>query len=385
MRISCCSIVAHASKDPKLNTNPNQSPSASPPASHAESARKSVPEPVPCRHCKKNIQPSIIETHLRECEQKKKDKALRKKQAREAKIRREKEAAAAAAAAAAADEDRDADGDAIMDDAGSEAPNSAEPSSAIAGDGTPSKSAKKSTVPLGKDSAIKLSKKRKADSEAPGPSKEAKKKKPNKKETAAAAAASEASKPKLPKPKGPVDVERQCGVPLPNGGYCARSLTCKSHSMGAKRAVPGRSLPYDMLLSQYQKKNQAKQQKAALDANAPLPDEGESGPVDSETERDAVMAALQQRRPQPLAQHTHVGIRQRYTNVRLRDLLGNAFPGSRAFAGGGGGGGAGMFGSRTDGAAGDVGEGGEEGIAPMGTTRPGLGGSRRSSVVEGQA
>ena len=59
---------------------------------------------------------------------------------------------------------------------------------------------------------------------------------------------------------GPVDVEKQCGVQLPNGAQCARSLTCKSHSMGAKRAVPGRSLPYDMLLSVYQKKNQAKQQ-----------------------------------------------------------------------------------------------------------------------------
>ena len=30
--------------------------------------------------------------------------------------------------------------------------------------------------------------------------------------------------------------------------------------MGAKRAVPGRSLPYDILLASYQKKNQAKQQ-----------------------------------------------------------------------------------------------------------------------------
>jgi SAGA-associated factor 73 len=68
-------------------------------------------------------------------------------------------------------------------------------------------------------------------------------------------------KAKGAKPKGPVDVERQCGVPLPNGGFCARSLTCKSHSMGLKRAVPGRSLPYDMLLAQYQKKNQAKQQR----------------------------------------------------------------------------------------------------------------------------
>lgn len=64
---------------------------------------------------------------------------------------------------------------------------------------------------------------------------------------------------------GPVDVERQCGVILPNGQPCARSLTCKSHSMGAKRAVPGRSLPYDMLLAAYQKKNQAKQQSMSSD------------------------------------------------------------------------------------------------------------------------
>jgi hypothetical protein len=68
---------------------------------------------------------------------------------------------------------------------------------------------------------------------------------------------------KSSKTKGPVDVERQCGV-LKDGVPCARSLTCKSHSMGAKRAVPGRSLPYDMLLSQYQKKNQAKQQSKFL-------------------------------------------------------------------------------------------------------------------------
>ena len=60
------------------------------------------------------------------------------------------------------------------------------------------------------------------------------------------------------KPKGPVDVEKQCGVPLPQGGLCARSLTCKSHSMGSKRAVTGRSQPYDILLAQYQKKNHAK-------------------------------------------------------------------------------------------------------------------------------
>lgn len=70
-------------------------------------------------------------------------------------------------------------------------------------------------------------------------------------------------KPKQ-KPRGPVDVEKQCGVLLPNGQMCARSLTCKSHSMGAKRSVPGRSMPYNMLLAAYNKKNQVKQQSKSL-------------------------------------------------------------------------------------------------------------------------
>lgn len=108
------------------------------------------------------------------------------------------------------------------------------------------KSAKKSAVKGTTDDATKKGKKRKADEDD---NKEPKKKKKK-----------DEPKAKAAKPKGPVDVEKQCGVTLPNGAQCARSLTCKSHSMGAKRAVPGRSLPYDMLLQQYQKKNQAKQQ-----------------------------------------------------------------------------------------------------------------------------
>jgi hypothetical protein len=106
------------------------------------------------------------------------------------------------------------------------------------------KSAKKSAV-KGTDDHRK-GKKRKADEDD---GKEPKKKKKK-----------DEIKPKTSKPKGPVDVEKQCGVTLPNGAQCARSLTCKSHSMGAKRSVPGRTLPYDMLLQQYQKKNQARQQ-----------------------------------------------------------------------------------------------------------------------------
>ncbi|KAE9577272.1 hypothetical protein CGMCC3_g6748 [Colletotrichum fructicola] len=48
--------------------------------------------------------------------------------------------------------------------------------------------------------------------------------------------------------RGPVDIERQCGVAYPNGRMCGAALTCRRHSMGAKRAVAGRSAPFDALL-----------------------------------------------------------------------------------------------------------------------------------------
>lgn len=176
------------------------------------------------------------------CEQKKKEKARKKKEAKEAKAaqarekeraEKEKEAEEAANGSNNADKGLGENG---------------EPSAA--GEDK-AKIAKKSAGKAASDGP-KTTKKRKADGDG---EKEPKKKKLKK---------DEPPKPKLPKPKGPVDVEKQCGVLLPNGGYCARSLTCKSHSMGAKRAVPGRSLPYDNLLASYQKKNQAKQQSKIL-------------------------------------------------------------------------------------------------------------------------
>ncbi|WKT48977.1 hypothetical protein QSH57_013907 [Fusarium oxysporum f. sp. vasinfectum] len=181
---------------------------------------------------------------------------------------------------------------------------------------TGSKTAKKAAGKKPEDD--KKGKKRKADGDPDkGPKNKKKKDEP---------------KAKVPKPKGPVDVERQCGVLLPNGQPCARSLTCKSHSMGAKRAVAGRSLPYDMLLAAYQKKNQAKQQKAALDANAPIEDEDEAnnGPVDSDEETTAVMGALSQWRPQPLIpQPTFTPIKRQYQLARLHEQLQMATNGGR--------------------------------------------------------
>jgi len=55
--------------------------------------------------------------------------------------------------------------------------------------------------------------------------------------------------------KGPVDYDKHCGVINDKNMPCSRSLTCKSHSMGAKRAVQGRSRNYDELLLDWQRAN----------------------------------------------------------------------------------------------------------------------------------
>lgn len=184
------------------------------------------------------MEPSVHTSHVKLCFEKKKDKARKKKEAKEAKAKEAKEKS----------EEKEKDGDQPMEDQASASKIGKVPSEGGAPAEGIIKSAKKSAAKATVDGPPKKSKKRKADGEG---EKEPKKKKAKK---------DEPPKPKVPKPKGPVDVEKQCGVVLPNGGFCARSLTCKSHSMGAKRSVPGRSLPYDLLLAQYQKKNQAKQQ-----------------------------------------------------------------------------------------------------------------------------
>jgi SAGA-associated factor 73 len=55
--------------------------------------------------------------------------------------------------------------------------------------------------------------------------------------------------------KGPIDLDRHCGVINDKGFPCSRSLTCKSHSMGAKRAVPGRSKEYNILLVEWNREH----------------------------------------------------------------------------------------------------------------------------------
>ncbi|ODQ68490.1 SCA7-domain-containing protein, partial [Nadsonia fulvescens var. elongata DSM 6958] len=118
----------------------------------------------------------------------------------------------------------------------------------------------------------------------------------------------------IPKSKLPVDVEKQCGVPLPNGLLCARSLTCKTHSMGAKRAVTGRSAPYDVLLANYQKRNQIKQ--ALLSTELQLANENEqfkdSVPLSPEEEFLQVMQGVKQSIPVPVERQIIMPARLRH-------------------------------------------------------------------------
>ncbi|CAN8097073.1 unnamed protein product [Discula destructiva] len=248
-----------------------------------------------CKWCKKSIMLTNAAEHITACLKIKKDKANRKKAAREARERAKEQAQREEERRRAEEEGIILGGDGESGDEGDE-------DKGPAGKSTKKFAGKKAEGDM-------KGKKRKADGEPDKGPKQKKKK--------------DEQKPKT-KPKGPVDVERQCGVMLPNGQPCARSLTCKSHSMGAKRAVAGRSLPYDMLLAAYQKKNQARQQKAALDANAPIEDDDDpnAGPVDSDEEYNAVMSALKNWNPQPIVPQPQLNFLKRETQLaRLRQQL----------------------------------------------------------------
>lgn len=131
-----------------------------------------------------------------------------------------------------------------------------------------------------------------------------------------------------------MDVEKQCGVFDPaKGTRCARSLTCKSHSMAAKRAVPGRSQRYDDLLVQWQRKNQAKTatiQKPVL--------QQETEDVDSEEEVRLVVQGVSKRYCRPMEQRVIVGVRRKARGMRLYEGLKSALMGGVQSMGGAGGG-----------------------------------------------
>lgn len=68
---------------------------------------------------------------------------------------------------------------------------------------------------------------------------------------------------------------------------------------------------------------------AAMESQPLLPDDelAPTGPIDSDEEKDLVLAAIARARPQPLYQATYVPLRRKYQHVRLKEMLGNALSG----------------------------------------------------------
>lgn len=144
-----------------------------------------------------------------------------------------------------------------------------------------------------------------------------------------------------------VDIDKQCGVPLVNnvgeltGILCSRSLTCKTHSMGAKRAVRGRSRPYDVLLAAYQRRNnlkgagpggagavkrgmsmsnsEAQAVRSALEAEEEL--NKRDPPLPPAEEVTAVMRGAANSLAIPLAKSFTVSTRMRSERIALREFL----------------------------------------------------------------
>ena len=129
--------------------------------------------------------------------------------------------------------------------------------------------------------------------------------------------------PPKAKEKPPVDVEKQCGVQLPNGGFCARSLTCKTHSMGAKRSVQGRSKPYDVLLAAYQKRNQIKLAELSTQQQIDLENEAllSNVPLNEDEEVEQVMAGVFYARPVPLERKVLMPTRFKNKFFQMREML----------------------------------------------------------------
>jgi len=56
-------------------------------------------------------------------------------------------------------------------------------------------------------------------------------------------------------------------------------------------------------------------------------DAAAGGPIDSDEEKELVMAALARSRPQPLFQAVRVPLRSKYQMVRMKEMFGNAMSG----------------------------------------------------------
>jgi hypothetical protein len=170
---------------------------------------------------------------------------------------------------------------------------------------------------------------------------------------------------------GPLDLDKQCGVISEiNNMPCTRSLTCKTHSMSLKRAVKGRSQPYDVLYAAYQARAQALRSKlicvhcfepsliyilvianggvpppsasrnraqaasaasaaAAAAAAAASAEQNQDAAIDVEEELEVISQLMQVAPPQPLAVKPRPGAyaKRRRECFRMREMLVDALCG----------------------------------------------------------
>lgn len=120
--------------------------------------------------------------------------------------------------------------------------------------------------------------------------------------------------------------DKNCGVLMPSRQPCMRSLTCKQHSMGAKRAVVGRSTAYDLLLANYHRQHQMKQ--AQISASAAKAAQLESdqlqdaqAQLNPEHEVHQVLEGISRVFSPPLATQKVTSSSSRVSNFRLREML----------------------------------------------------------------
>lgn len=78
-------------------------------------------------------------------------------------------------------------------------------------------------------------------------------------------------------PKACKSLETQCGVLMDKGRQCGRAIDCDVHRVSAKRAVPGRSKPFDILLVEFKTEKDKSKNKEPT-PKPPLPNWGSEEP-----------------------------------------------------------------------------------------------------------
>ncbi|ORE06991.1 SCA7-domain-containing protein, partial [Rhizopus microsporus var. microsporus] len=122
----------------------------------------------------------------------------------------------------------------------------------------------------------------------------------------------------------PLNLDRQCGVLIPpTNEPCTRAITCKIHSVGAKRAVAGRSQSFNDLIAVYQKKGIGRPQdlKIVLEESREQENSQQETDIDYDEETESVYIAVKEHKPQPLGERQVFYVQRKRKYFKIRDIL----------------------------------------------------------------